>query len=137
MLATFIVYWAGWSTYTTLMVGDADRLRADGALVRFHLNPNQPKVDWGAARWVFPYLIGMGIISYFGGVRRQRPAASSAASACSRPSWSAARATSACTGTCSCSTVFSLVIYYLAMASRLPAEVDEYVRDVYPPPVAE
>jgi hypothetical protein len=35
-------------------------------------------------------------------------------------------------------TVFSLVIYYLAMWKRLPAaKVDEYVREVYPPPVAE
>ena len=33
---------------------------------------------------------------------------------------------------------WSLMIYYLAMARRLPAaKVDEYVREVYPPPVAE
>ena len=30
------------------------------------LNPNQPRVDWGAAVWIFPYLIGMGVVSYFG-----------------------------------------------------------------------
>ena len=33
-------------------------------------------------------------------------------------------------------TVFSLAIYYWAIDTRLPEEkVDEYVRDVYPPPV--
>jgi hypothetical protein len=32
------------------------------------------------------------------------------------------------------SAAWSLVVYYLAMARRLPPEkVDEYVRDVYPP----
>jgi hypothetical protein len=36
------------------------------------------------------------------------------------------------------SAAWSLVIYYIAMARRLPVEkVDEYVRDVYPPPVVE
>jgi hypothetical protein len=31
---------------------------------------------------------------------------------------------------------WSLIIYYVAMAKRLsPAQVDHYVRDVYPPPV--
>jgi hypothetical protein len=36
------------------------------------------------------------------------------------------------------SAAWSLLIYYVAMARRLPAaKVDEYVREVYPPPVAE
>jgi hypothetical protein len=38
-----------------------------GVSVGFHLNPNQPEIDWGAAWWVVPYLVGMGVISYFGG----------------------------------------------------------------------
>jgi hypothetical protein len=34
--------------------------------------------------------------------------------------------------------VFSLIIYYWAIMTRLPEhKVDEYVRDVYPPAVAE
>jgi hypothetical protein len=33
---------------------------------------------------------------------------------------------------------FSLVIYYVAISQRLrPEQVDHYVREVYPPPVAE
>jgi hypothetical protein len=36
------------------------------------------------------------------------------------------------------SAAWSLVIYYVAMSRRLPAaKVDEYVAEVYPPPVAE
>ena len=67
VVANFIVYWSGWGTYSTLMVvmllGFALML-VSGV---FHLNPNQPQIDWGAAVWVFPYLMGMGIISYLGG----------------------------------------------------------------------
>jgi hypothetical protein len=34
--------------------------------------------------------------------------------------------------------VFSLFIYYLAISRRLPSHmVDEYVAEVYPPPVTE
>ena len=33
---------------------------------------------------------------------------------------------------------WSLIIYYIAISRRLPADkVDEYVAEVYPPPVAE
>ena len=36
------------------------------------------------------------------------------------------------------SAVFNLIIYYWAISVRLPGhKVDEYVREVYPPPVAE
>jgi amino acid transporter len=135
ILANFIVYWSGWGTYSTLMV-----VMVLGFVLMlisgvFHLNPNQPEIDWDAAIWVFPYLIGMGIISYFGGF-----------------------GTGGIIGGVGVfKTVlvgghdhlklyydlvvlaaFSLAIYYLAMWKRLPAaKVDEYVREVYPPPVAE
>ena len=34
--------------------------------------------------------------------------------------------------------VWSLIIYYVAISRRLPSDkVDEYVAEVYPPPVAE
>jgi len=41
-------------------------------------------------------------------------------------------------GTLAVSAAWSLLIFYWAIRTRLPSEkVDEYVRDVYPPPVAE
>ncbi|MGO9903275.1 MAG: hypothetical protein ACLP0J_27135, partial [Solirubrobacteraceae bacterium] len=112
------------------------------------LNPNQPKMDWGAAPWILTYLIGMGIISYIG----------------SFPGCPLASCAKAGTGGVGfldgiapfqtfllggvgniltlywdllVLTIFSLVIYYWAMSRRLPEfRVDEYVADVYPPPVA-
>ena len=61
------MYWAGWQVYSTLMVAMLIGYVLMILSAAFHLNPNQPKVDWGAAIWIFPYLIGMGLISYFGG----------------------------------------------------------------------
>ncbi len=45
---------------------------------------------------------------------------------------------SGCVGGIIASGAFSVIIYLWAVATRLPGhKVDEYVRDVYPPPVAE
>ena len=63
VLATLIVYWAGWSTYTTLMVALLVGYALMALSALFKLNPNRPKVDWAAAISIFPYLIGMGVIS--------------------------------------------------------------------------
>lgn len=135
VLANFIVYWSGWSTYSTLMVVMLIGFALMAISYVFNLNANKPRIDWGAAIWVFPYLIGLGIISFFGQFG----------------------AGGILGGVGSFSTVlvggtsdiplyvdllilaaFSLAIYYLAIARRLPeAQVDHYVREVYPPPVAE
>ena len=133
ILANFIVFWAGWDIYSTLMIvmviGYVLML-ISGAL---HLNPNQPKVDWAAAWWIFPYLIGLGIISYFGSFGQggildgQGPFKNVLVGGNGGlPIWWDLLVIA----------VFSLGIYYLAMWKRLtePA-VDTYVRDVYPPPV--
>jgi amino acid transporter len=135
VLANFIVYWAGWSTYSTLMVVMLIGFVLMGISGIFHLNPNQPKIDWGAAFWIFPYLIGMGVISFLGGFGQGGILGS--------------------VGTFKTVLVggnghlglywdllvlaaFSLIIYYGAMWKRLPSEqVDHYVREVYPPPVVE
>jgi amino acid transporter len=135
VFANFIVYWSGWQTYSTLMVvmvlGFALML-ISGV---FKLNPNQPTIDWEASIWVFPYLIGMGIISYLGGF-----------GAGGIIGGVGVFKTVLVGGHDHLKlyydllvlTIFSLVIYYLAMWKRLPAaKVDEYVRDVYPPPTGE
>ncbi|MGA9860177.1 MAG: APC family permease [Solirubrobacteraceae bacterium] len=135
VLATFIVYWAGWSTYTTLMVAMLIGYALMLISAVFHLNPNQPRVDWGAAIWIFPYLIGMGVISYFGtfgsggiigGVGVFKTVLVGGNNDLGL------------IGGLIVSAAWSLVIYYTAMAKRLPvAMVDHYVEEVYPPPVAE
>ncbi len=135
VLASFIVYWAGWGTYTTLMVA----LLLGYALMlisaRFKLNPVQVGMDWGAAVWIFPYLIGMGVISYFGtfgsggiigGVGTFKTVLVGGNNDLGL------------IGGLIVSGVFSLIIYYAAITKRLPSEqVDRYVAEVYPPPVGE
>jgi amino acid transporter len=135
VLASFIVYWAGWGTYTTLMVA----LLLGYALMlisaAFHLNPNQPKMDWGAAWWIFPYLIGMGIISYFGTFGTGGIIGSVGIF----KTWLVGGNNDlGLAGGLIASGGFSLIIYYVAISRRLtPAEVDHYVEEVYPPPISE
>jgi amino acid transporter len=135
VLATFIVYWAGWNTYSTLMVVILIGYALIGISFRFRLNANQPRIDWGAAGWVLTYMIGVGLISYFGqfgaggiigsvGVFKNVLVGGNG----DLPLGIDLAVLAA----------FSLVIYYWAIATRLsPAQVDHYVRDVYPPPVGE
>jgi amino acid transporter len=135
ILANFIVYWAGWQTYSTLMV-----VMLLGFVLMlisgvFHLNPNQPAVDWGATVWVFPYLIGMGVISYFGGFGEGGIIGGVGVF---KSVWVGGHGGLALYWDLLVLAVFSLAIYFLAMRYRLsPAKVDQYVRDVYPPPLSE
>lgn len=140
VLATFIVYWAGWSTFTTLMVAMLIGYALMALSAALHLNPNQPKVDWGAAIWIFPYLIGMGIISYFGtfGAPTGGPGGIIGGVGVFKTVLVGGNNDLGLYGGLIASAAWSLIIYYVAMARRLPAaKVDEYVREVYPPPVAE
>lgn len=135
VLATFIVYWAGWSTYTTLMVAMLIGYALMAISAALHLNPNQPKVDWDAAVWIFPYLIGMGVISYFGTFGSGGIIGSIGVF---KTVLVGGNNDLGLYGGLIVSAAWSLIIYYVAMARRLPAaKVDEYVREVYPPPVAE
>jgi amino acid transporter len=135
VLANFIVYWAGWATYSTLMVVMVIGYVLMIVSAAFHLNPNQPDIDWAAAVWVFPYLIGMGVISYLGGFGQGGIIGGVG------PFKTVLVGGNGHLGLywdLLVLTAFSLVIYYLAIANRLsPAKVDHYVREVYPPPVAE
>ncbi|MEA2212621.1 MAG: hypothetical protein QOF83_2569 [Solirubrobacteraceae bacterium] len=137
VLANLIVYWAGWSIYSTLMVVMLVGFVLIGLSYALHLNSNRPQIDWGAAFWVLPYLIGMGVISYLG--QYPSPGAGILGGV-------GTFKTVLVGGTADIPfywdllvvAVFSLVIYYLAISRRLPEEkVDHYVREVYPPPVAE
>jgi amino acid transporter len=145
ILASLIVYWSGWQTYSTLLVVIVLGYILMGISFVFRLNPNQPIIDWSAATWVLPYLIGMGIISYFGGfggggiIGGVGPFMHSlvGGGAGSHTLTQRAGHLGLYKGIIVVA-VFSLVIYYAAMAMRLPsAKVDKYVEEVYPPPMAE
>jgi amino acid transporter len=135
VFANLIVFWAGWGTYSTLMVVMILGFILMGLNFAFKWNPNTPVIDWDGALWVLPYLIGMGLISYFGefgksgiiggvGVFKNVIVGGHGHLGLYNSLWVVA--------------VFSLVIYYAAIAKRLPsAQVDRYVAEVYPPPIGE
>jgi amino acid transporter len=132
--ATWIIYWSGWQTNTTLMVAMLVGYGLMALSYAFKLNPNAPKMDWEAAIWIGPYFIGMLVISYFGtfgaggiigGVGIFKHVLEHGGNN-----------DLGLIGGLAASAGWSLIIYYLAMSRRLsPARVDHYVRDVYPPPV--
>ena len=135
MLANFIVYWAGWGTYSTLMVVMIIGYLLMSISFAFRLNPRQPVIDWTAAMWVFPYLIGMGIISYLGGFGQGGIIGGVGVF---KTVLVGGNGHLGLYWDLLVLAIFSLAIYFVAISKRLPShKVDEYVRDVYPPPVVE
>jgi amino acid transporter len=132
--ATWIIYWAGWSIYTTLMLAMLIGYALIAISYRFNLNPNQPKMDWGAAVWIFPYFIGMGIISFFGTFPTGGGGIIGGVGIFKH--WLVnGNNHLGLYGGLIVSAAWSLVIYYVAISRRLPEQtVDHYVREVYPPP---
>ena len=129
--AGWVVYWAGWGTYSTLMVAVAIGYILMLISAAFKLNPNQPKIDWIAGVWIFPYLIGMGIISFFGQFGNGGAVGNlidggkfMVGGTGAIPFWWDLAVVA----------VFSLVVYYTAMHFRLSeAQVDVYASHLYPP----
>jgi amino acid transporter len=134
--ASWIIYWAGWETYTTLMLAMLIGYALIAASYALNLNPKAPKMDWDAAVWIIPYLLGMLVISYFGdfgaggivgGIGFFRHVLDQGGND-----------DLGLVGGLAAVAVWSLIIYYVAISRRLPSDkVDEYVAEVYPPPVAE
>ena len=134
--ASWIIYWAGWETYTTLMLAMLIGYALIATSYALNLNPKAPKMDWEAAVWIIPYLVGMLVISYFGdfgaggivgGIGFFRHVLDQGGND-----------DLGLIGGLVAVAVWSLIIYYVAISRRLPSDkVDEYVAEVYPPPVAE
>ena len=64
--ATWIIYWSGWQTLTTLMAAMLVGYALVAVSYAAKLNPAATRIEWRAALWIAPYLIGMLVISYFG-----------------------------------------------------------------------
>jgi amino acid transporter len=134
--AGWVILFSGWQTYSTLVVA----LLLGYALIAISyaakLNPRAPAMDWQAAPWIIVWIIGMGVISYLsafgaggiiGGIGFFKNVLDQGGTD-DIGLW----------GGIIASGVFNVIIYYWAVATCLPeAKVDEYVREVYPPPVVE
>ncbi|MGD1052497.1 MAG: APC family permease [Candidatus Dormibacteria bacterium] len=140
--ASLIVYWAGWGTYSTLMVAVAIGYILMLVSAAFKLNPNAPKIDWIAGVWIFPYLIGMGIISFFGQFGTGGAIGGLLGKNAAGVSTFMVGGTGNIPGDFGIPfwwdlgvvAVFSLIIYYTAMHFRLSeAKVDGYASHLYPP----
>ncbi len=64
VLANLIIYWSGWETLWKL--GVAIVIGYILILMHFSDNPHAPKINWRNSIWIGAYLVGMGIISWFG-----------------------------------------------------------------------
>jgi amino acid transporter len=131
--SNLIVYWAGWTTYSTLMVALLIGYFLFWLSSTFKLNEHAPEVDWQAAPWLAAYLIGMGLIAYFGsfgaggilgGIGFFKHVLSEGGNN-DLGLW----------GGLGASAGWSLVIYFWALSKRLPeSKVEEYVHDVFAAP---
>ncbi len=134
--AGWVILFSGWQVYSTLVVALLLGYLLIWVSYALKLNPKAPAMDWNAAPWIIGWIIGMGVISYLsdfgpggiiGGIGFFK-------------NWLAQGGTDdiGLWGGIIASGLFSLIVYYWAISARLPVEkVDEYVKDVYPPPVAE
>ncbi|HZU60279.1 MAG TPA: APC family permease, partial [Solirubrobacteraceae bacterium] len=133
--ATWIIYWSGWQTTTTLMAAMLIGYALIAISYAFKLNPKAPKLDWEAATWIIPYFVGILVISYFGTFK---PGGIFGGVGIFKHVLDhGGNNDLGLVGGLATSAAWSLVIYYLALSKRLRQEkVDHYVRDVYPPEAA-
>jgi amino acid transporter len=107
VISTLVVYWSGWDTIVRLGVCLAVGVVV---LVALALRADRPPLDFAEAAWLIPYLLGIGVISYFG----------------------AFGGTGAITfgWDILVITVFSVAMFTLAVRSRLsPQKADAYLRE--------
>ena len=134
--AGLVILFSGWQTYTTLVVALLLGYALIALSYAFRLNRKAPPIDWQAAPWIITWIIGMGVVSYLsdfgpggiiGGIGIFKNVLDQGGTD-AIGLW----------GGIIASVAFNLIIYYWAIATRLPEhKVDEYVHEVYPPPVAE
>jgi amino acid transporter len=114
VVASLIIYWAGWDTVwrlgASIILGYL-LLGSYSWYANAKGKPNAPTMNWRAAQWLPVYLIGMGVISWQGGFCET--AGCSAQN--NLPLWWDILVIA----------VFSLVIYFWAVATGLPTETIE------------
>ena len=124
LLSTIIVYWAGWQTYGALMVAVVIGYALMLASGAFGLDDKAPDDRVVVCQVAFSLLVGLGVISYFGGFGQGGIIGGVSSfknvlvggNADLPLYWDVLVVT-----------IFSLAIYYLAMASRLSSEKSQRV----------
>ncbi|HTT54444.1 MAG TPA: hypothetical protein VMH35_23885, partial [Streptosporangiaceae bacterium] len=109
IIANLIIYWSGFETIWKLGIAMVVGYVLIGIFMAF--DSERPPLDWKSAQWLPVYLIGMGIISWQGqysGTSEKHPLAPT--NTFHIPFWWDMLVVA----------VFSLVIYYWAMAVKLP-----------------
>jgi amino acid transporter len=116
VVANLVILWAGWETVWKLGIAILIGYVIIILNRAFKMNPIEPELQWKAAQWLPPYLIGIGLIVYlsdFGPL-----------SSPIFPLWWDILVVA----------VFSLIIYYWAISVALPAEkIDEMINAVVIP----
>ena len=120
VVASLIIYWAGWDTLWRLGVAIVIGYVLLGSYAwyaRSKGQPNAPELNWRSAQWLPVYLVGMGIISWQGSF-----CATAGCGATGKlPLW----------WDIGVIAVFSLVVYYWALAVGLrPEEIERNIADV-------
>jgi amino acid transporter len=136
MGAGWVILFSGWQTYSTLVVALLIGYGLIWLSYAFKLNPRAPAMDWGAAPWIITWIVGMGVITYLGAFG---PGGIIGGIGFFKNVLAQGGTDTIGLGGCIiASGLFSLLIYFWAINSALPGpKIDEYVRDVYPPPVIE
>jgi amino acid transporter len=70
VIANLIIYWSGWDTLWRLGVAIVIGYVLLGGYALYAKSkdlPEAPRMDFKAAQWLLPYLVGMGLISWQGG----------------------------------------------------------------------
>jgi len=134
--AGWVILFTGWQNVSTLIVALLLGYLLIAISYATNANPKAPPMDWQAAPWIITWIIGMALIDYFsgfgaggiiGGIGFFNHVLDHGGNN-DLGLW----------GSIIASGAFSVIIYTWAVATCLPVEkVDEYVREVYPPPVAE
>ena len=133
--ANLIVYWAGWTTYSTLMIALLIGFFLFWLSATFKLNEHTPSIDWQAAPWLAAYLVGMGLIAYFGSFGSG--GILGGAGVFKHVLSQGGNNDLGLYGGLAASVGWSLIIYFWAISKRLPeSKVDEYVENVDPAPEA-
>ena len=134
IFATWVIVFAGWQTYTTLLVAMLIGYGLIAASYAFNMNDKAPRdglgrgaVDRRVLRRDGDHLVPRRL-RRGRDHRRDRPF--------THVLDKGGTDDIGLGGTLAASAVWALVIYFWAVHSRLPeSKVDEYVRDVYPPSV--